>query len=173
MPLLISAASVRSIPFLSFIALIFAWHIPLVSLTFLRGLLVLPVLLFLSIPLHWSLKKAFLSLLAILNSDDCIYYCAWASLRRNGIVLIVNKRVWNAVFKCNLKNKIFSVHFKGKPFHMTIIQDYAPTTNAEEVEVDWFCEDLQDILELTHTHTHTHTHTPNDVLFIIGIALQK
>ena len=85
------------------------------------------------------------------NSDDYyIYYCGQESFRRNGIVIIVNKRVWNAVLGCNLKNdRMISVHFQGKPFNMMVIQVYAPTTNTEEGEVEWFYEDLQDLLELT------------------------
>ena len=85
------------------------------------------------------------------NSDDhYIYYCGQKSLRRNGVAIMVNKRVQNAVLGCNLKNNIMiSVHFQGKPFHITVIQVYAPTSNAEEAEVEWFYEDLQDLLELT------------------------
>ena len=85
------------------------------------------------------------------NSDDhYIYYCGQESLRRNGVAIMVNKRVQNAVLECNLKNdRIISVHFQGKPFNITVIQVYAPTSNAEEVEVEWFYEDLQDLLELT------------------------
>ena len=68
----------------------------------------------------------------------------------NGVVIIVNKRVQNAVLGCNLKNnRMISVHFQGKPFNITVIQVYAPTSNAEEAEVEWFYEDLQDILEPT------------------------
>ena len=95
------------------------------------------------------------------NSDDhYIYYCGRDSLRRNGVAIIVNKRVQNAVLGCNLKNdRMISVHFQGKPFNSTVIQAYAPTSNAEEAEVEWFYEDLQDILELT---------PKKDVLFIIG-----
>ena len=94
------------------------------------------------------------------NSDDhYIYYCGQESLRRNGVAIIVNKRVWNAVLGCNLKNnRKISVHFQGKPFNITVIQVYAPTSNAEEAEVEWFYEDLQDLLELT---------AKKDVLFII------
>ena len=86
------------------------------------------------------------------NSDNhYIYYCGQESHRRNGVALIVNKRVWNAVHWCSLKNdRMISVHFQGKPFNITVIQVYAPTTDAEEAEVDWFYEDLQDLLELTH-----------------------
>ena len=85
------------------------------------------------------------------NSDDhYIYYCGQESLRRNGIAIIVNKRVRNAVLGYNLKNnRIISVHFQGKPFNITVIQDYAPTSNDEEAEVERFYEDLQDLLELT------------------------
>ena len=96
-----------------------------------------------------------------LKSDDhYIYYCGEELCRRNGVALIVNKRVWNAVLGYNLKNdRMISVHFQGKPFSITIIQVYAPTKNAKEVEVEQFYDDLQDLLELT----------PNkDVLFIIG-----
>ena len=71
------------------------------------------------------------------------------SLIRNGAALIVNKKVWNAVLGCNLKNEsMISVHFQGKPFSIIVIQVYAPTTNAEEAEVEQFYEDLQDLLEL-------------------------
>ena len=74
------------------------------------------------------------------NSDDhYIYYCVQESLRRNGSALIVNKRVPNAVLGCNLKNdRMISVHFQGKPFNITVIQVYAPTSNAEEAEVERF-----------------------------------
>ena len=87
-----------------------------------------------------------------LNSDDhYICYCGQESLRRNGVAIIVNKRVQNAVLGCNLKNdKIISVGLQGKPFNITVIQVNAPMNNAEEVKVDWFYEDLQDLLELTH-----------------------
>ena len=82
--------------------------------------------------------------------DHYIYYCGQESLIRNGVAIIVNKRVQNAVLGCNLKNdRMVSVHFQGKPFNITIIQVYAPTSNAEEAEVEWFYEDLQDLLELT------------------------
>ena len=78
------------------------------------------------------------------NSDDhYIYYCGQESLRRNGVALIVNKRVPNAVLGCNLKNdRMISVHFQGKPFNITVIEVYAPTSNAEEAEVEQFYEDL-------------------------------
>ena len=85
------------------------------------------------------------------NSDDhYIYYCGEEFLRRNGVAIMVNKRVRNAVLGCNLKNdRMISVHSQGKPFNTTIIQVYAPTSNAEETEVKQFYEDLQDLLELT------------------------
>ena len=95
------------------------------------------------------------------NSDDhYIYFCGQESLRRNGIVIMINKRVRNAVLGCNLKNdRMISVRFQGKPFNITVIQVCAPTSNAEEAEVEWFYEDLQDLLELT---------PQKDVLFILG-----
>ena len=85
------------------------------------------------------------------NSDEhYIYYCGQESLRRYGVTLIVNKRVQNTVLGCNLKNyRMISVHFQGKPFNSTVIQVYAPTSNAKEVEVEQFYEDLQDLLERT------------------------
>ena len=78
------------------------------------------------------------------NSDDhYIYCCGQESLRRNGVAIIVNKRVQNAVLGCNLKNdRMISVHFQGKPFNITTIQVSAPTSNAEETEVEWFYEEL-------------------------------
>ena len=79
-----------------------------------------------------------------------IYYCGQESLRRNGVAITVNKIVQNAVLGCNLKNnRMISVRFQGKPFNITVIQDYAPTSNAEEAEVERFYEDLHDLLELT------------------------
>ena len=82
------------------------------------------------------------------NSDD--HYCGQESRRRNGVAIIVNKRVQNAVLGCNLKNdRMISVCFQGKQFSITVIQDYAPTSNAEEAEVEWFYEDLQELLEIT------------------------
>ena len=85
------------------------------------------------------------------NSDDhYIYYCGQESLRRNGIAIIVNKRVRKAVLGCNIKkNRMNSVCFQGKPFNITVIQAYAATSNTEEAEVERFYEDLQDLLELT------------------------
>ena len=95
------------------------------------------------------------------NSDDhYIYYCGQESLRRNGVAIMVNKRVRNAVLGCNLKNdRMISVYFQGKPFNITVIQIYALTSNGEEAEVEQFYEDLQDLLELT---------SKKNVLFIIG-----
>ena len=95
------------------------------------------------------------------NSDDhYIYYCGQESLRINGVAIIINKRVQNAVFGCDLKNdRMTSVRFQGKPFCITVIQGYALTSNAEEAEVERFYEDLQDVLELTPKRY---------VLYIIG-----
>ena len=78
------------------------------------------------------------------NSDDhYIYYCGQETLRRNGVAIMVNKRVQNAVFGCNLKNDTMtSVRFQGKPFNIIVIQVYAPTSNTEEAEVERFYEDL-------------------------------
>ena len=78
------------------------------------------------------------------NSDDhYIYYCGQECLSRNGIAIMVNKRVRNAVLGCNLKNdRMISVRFQGKPFNITVIQVYAPTSNTEEADVEWFYEDL-------------------------------
>ena len=83
------------------------------------------------------------------NSDDhYIYYCGQEYLRRNGVAIMVSKRVWNAVLGCSLKNdRMISVHLQGKPFSITVIQVYAPTSSAEEAEVERFYEDLQDLLE--------------------------
>ena len=93
------------------------------------------------------------------NSDvHYIYYCVLESPRRNGVAIILNKRVQNAVLECNLKNDRM-IHFQGKTFNITVIQVYAQTSNAEEAEVESFYEDLQDLLELT---------PKKDVLFMIG-----
>ena len=87
------------------------------------------------------------------------YYCGQESLRTNGVAIMINKRVRNAVLGCNLKNdRMISVHLQGKTFNITVTQVYAPTSNAEETEVEWFYEDLQDPFELT---------PKKDVLFII------
>ena len=95
------------------------------------------------------------------NSDDhYTYYCGQEFHRRNGVAIMVNKRVRNVVLGCHLKNdRMISVRFQGKTFNITVIQVYAPTSNAEKAEVEWFYEDLQDLLELT---------PKKDVLFIIG-----
>ena len=93
------------------------------------------------------------------SNDHYIYYCGQGLLRRNGVAIMVNQRVQYAVLRCNLKNdRMISVHFQGKPLNITVIQVYAPTSNAEEAEVEWFYEDLQDLLELT---------PKKDILFII------
>ena len=83
------------------------------------------------------------------NSDDhYIYYCGQESLRRNEVV---SEIIWNAVLGCKLKNdRMIFVHFQGKPLNITVIQVYAPITNAKEAKVEPFYEDLQDLLELTH-----------------------
>ena len=94
-----------------------------------------------------------------LPSDALLQYL------RNGVAIMVNKRVWNAVLGCNLKNhRMISVRLQGKPFNITVIQVYAPTSNAKEAEVEWFYEDLQDLLELK---------PKRDVPFIIGDWMQK
>ena len=85
------------------------------------------------------------------NSDDhYIYYCGQESLIKNGVAIMVNKRVQNAVLGCSLKNdRMISVRFQGKLFNIMAIQVYAPSNNTEETEMEWFYEDLQDLLELT------------------------
>ena len=96
------------------------------------------------------------------SDDHYIYYCGKESLKKkkNGVDIMVNKGVQNAVLGCNLKNdRMISVHFQGKPFNIMVVQFYATTSNTEEAEVEWLYEDLQDLLELTHK---------KHVLFIIG-----
>ena len=95
------------------------------------------------------------------NSDNhYIYYCGQEFLRRYGVAFIVNERVQNEALGCHLKNnRMISVHFQGKAFNITVIQVYALISNTEEAEVEWFYEDLQELLELT---------PKKDVLFIIG-----
>ena len=95
------------------------------------------------------------------NSDGhYIYNRGQESLRRNGVAITVKKRIQNALLGCNLINdRMISVCFQGKPFIITVIQVYAPTSNAKEAEVEQFCEDLKDLLELT---------CKKDVIFIIG-----
>ena len=110
---------------------------------------------------HFKISGLKLTGMGEFNSDDhYINYCGQESLRRNGVVLIVSKRVQNAVLGCNLKNdRMIPVHFQDKPFNITVIQVYAPTSNAEEAEVEWLYEDLQDLLELT---------PKRDAFFILG-----
>ena len=100
------------------------------------------------------------------NSDDhYIYYWGQESLIKRWVTLIVKKRVQNGVLGYNLKNgSMISVHCQGKAFNIIVIKVYAPTSNAEEAEVEWFYEDLQDLLELT---------PKKEVLFIIGAGMQK
>ena len=94
------------------------------------------------------------------SGDHYIYYCGQESLRKYGVALIVNKRVWNAVLGYNLKNdRMISVHYQSKPFNITVIQIYSLTSNAKEAKVEWFYDDPPDRLELT---------PKRDVLFIIG-----
>ena len=104
--------------------------------------------------LKWTGKGEF-------NSDGhYIYYCGQESLRRNRVAIIVKRTIQKAVLGCNLKNdRMISLHFQGKPFNITVIQVYALINNAEEAEIEWFYEDVQDLLELT---------PPKDVLFIIA-----
>ena len=97
--------------------------------------------------------------------DHYTYYCGQESHRRNGVAHIVNKRVWNPVPGCSLKNdRMIFVPFQGKPFNITVIQVYAPTSNADEAEIERFYEDLQGFLQLI---------PQKDVLFIIGTGMQK
>ena len=100
------------------------------------------------------------------NADDHnIYCCGQESLRKNGVAVIVNKRVRNAVLGCNLKNdRMISVHFQGKPFNIMVIQVDTQISNTEEAEVEQFYEDLQVLLELT---------PKKDVLFITRTGMQK
>ena len=89
------------------------------------------------------------------SNDHYIYCCGQESLRRNGVAIMVNKRVQNAVLGCNLKNdRMISARFQGKPFNIIVIQVYALTSNMEEAEVEQFYEDLQDLLELTPKKVH-------------------
>ena len=83
------------------------------------------------------------------NSDDhYIYYCGQEALRRSGVVIMVNKKVRNVLLGCSLKNyRMITVHFQSKPVNITVIQVYAPTSNPEEAEAEWFYEDLQCLLE--------------------------
>ena len=96
------------------------------------------------------------------SDDDYIYYCGQESLRRNGEALIVNKMQYLGAISKN--DRMTSVCFQGKPFNLTVIQVYAPTSNFEEAEVEWFCEDLQDLLELT---------TKKMSFSLLGTGMQK
>ena len=99
------------------------------------------------------------------SADHYIYYCGQESLRRNGVATLVNKRVQNAVLGCSLKDDtMISNCFQGKPVSVTVIQVYAPTSNAEEADVEWFYEYLKDLLVLT---------PKKYVLFIIGYCNAK
>ena len=104
------------------------------------------------------------------NSDNhYIYSCGQESLRRNGVAIMVNKRVQNVVFGCNVKNnRKISLCFQGKPLNTMVIQVYAPTSNAEEAEVEWVYENLQDLLEPTYAHIHLHKES---CIFILHWAL--
>ena len=93
------------------------------------------------------------------SNDHCIYHCGQESLRRNGVDIIVNKRVQNAILGCSPQNdRMISVLFQGNPFTITVIQVYAPTSNAEEAEVERFYEDIQYLLELTHQKRYPFHH---------------
>ena len=84
------------------------------------------------------------------SDDHYIYFCGQESLRRNGVAIVANRRVWNAVLGFDLKiDRMISVHFQGKPLNITTIPVYAPTSNAEEAKVEWFYDDLQNLLKLT------------------------
>ena len=99
-----------------------------------------------------------------MDGNGRIYYYGKESLRRNGVAIIINKRVRNAVLGFNLKNnRMTSVRFQGKPFNITVTHVYAPTSNAEEAEVEWSYKDLQDLLELT---------PQKDILFTVGTGMQ-
>ena len=92
------------------------------------------------------------------SDDHYIYYFRQESLKRNGVAIMVNKKVRIAVLGCNFRNdRMISLRLQGKPFNITVIQVYAPTSNAEEIKVEWFYEDLQDLSERT---------PQKDVLFI-------
>ena len=110
---------------------------------------------------HFRNQQTIMDWMGEFSSDDhCIYYYGQESLRINEVAIIINKRVWNSVLGCKLKNsRMISVCFQGKPFNITVIQVYALISNAEEAEIEWFCEDLQDLLELT---------PKRDVFFTIG-----
>ena len=102
--------------------------------------------------------------------DHYIYSCGQESFRRNRVALIGNRRVLNAVLECSLKNdRMISVRFQGKSFNIIVIEVYAPTSNAKEAEVEWFYEDLQDLLFIyLFLQDLLELTTKKDVLFIIG-----
>ena len=101
-----------------------------------------------SIDILWMSELKCMRMYGFNSDDHYVYYCGQESLRRNGVALIVNKRVWNAVLGCSLKNdKMIAVHFQGKPFNITVIQVYTPTSNAEGAEVEWFYKDIQNLLD--------------------------
>ena len=82
------------------------------------------------------------------SNDHYIYYGGQEFLRRNGVAIMIIRRVRNAVLGCNVKNnRMISLHFQGKPFNISVIQAYAPTSNTEEAEIKWFYEDLYDLLD--------------------------
>ena len=118
--------------------------------------------------LKWTGKGEF-------NSDDhYIYYCGQESLRRNGVAIMVNKRVQNAVLGCHLKNdRMIAVRFQGKPFNITVTQVYGPTSNAEKVEVEWFYGDLQDLLVLTPKKRCPFHYREYIMQFIFWTGMQK
>ena len=93
------------------------------------------------------------------SDDHYIYYCGQESLRKNGVALTVNKSLKHSAWVQSQNDRMISACFQGKPFNITVIQVYAPTTKAKEAEIEWFYEDLQDLLELK---------PKMDVLFIIG-----
>ena len=109
------------------------------------------------------------------NSDDhYIYYCGQESLRRNGVAIMVNKKVQNVVLGCSLKNdRMISARFQGKPFNIMAIQVYALTSNAEEAEVEWFYEDLQDLLELTPSPPLQRKLTYVEYIIVKKLLLEK
>ena len=107
------------------------------------------------------------------NSDDhYIYYCGQESLRRNVVAIIVNQRVQNAVLGCSLKNdRIISVRFQGKPLNITVIQVYAPTSD-KQAKVEEFCEDLQNLLEITPERMKRQSQRKNNTLLWMGLVLE-
>ena len=87
------------------------------------------------------------------SGDHYVYYCGQEFLRRNGVAIMVNKRFWNSVLGCNLKNnRMTSARFQGKPFIITVMQVYAPTSNTEETEAEWFYEDLRELKTKKDVH---------------------